>query len=81
MLDNDVLILQNCMDFLKVKLGSCSETCLTSSHNENQVIDIKDEDCPVGEGDEEEEEEEDHLPIPFTPMNPEYDVSFVCIDC
>jgi len=76
MIDNDMLILQNCMDFLKVKLGSCSETCLSSSHNENEVVDIKDEDCSVGEG-----EEEDPLPIPFAPMNPEYDVSFVCIDC
>ena len=78
MIDNDVLILQNCMDLLKVEPGSCSETYLTSSHNENQVVDIKVEDSSVGEGDE--EEEEDPLPIPFTPMNPEYDVSFVCID-
>ena len=76
MIDNDVLILQNCMDLLKVELGSCSDTCLTSSHNENQVIDIKVEEGSVGE-----REEEDPLPIPFTPMNPEYDVSFVCIDC
>jgi len=76
MTDNDLLILQNCMDFLKVKLGSCSETCLTSSHNENQVVDIKVEDCSVGE-----REEEDPLLITFTPMNPEYDVSFVYIHC
>jgi hypothetical protein len=76
MIDNDLLILQNCMDFLKVKLGSFSETYLTSSHNENQVVDVKVEDCSVGEG-----EEEDPLLTQFTPMNPEYDVSFMCIDC
>jgi hypothetical protein len=71
-----MFILQNCMDFLKVKLGSFSETCLTSSHNENQIVDVKVEDCSFGE-----REEEDPLLIPFTPRNPEYDVSFVCIDC
>jgi len=76
MIDNDMLILQNCMDFLKVKLGACSETYLTPSHGENQFVDVKDEDCPVGEG-----EEEDPMPIPFTSMNPEYDVSFVYITC
>jgi hypothetical protein len=78
MIDNNVLILQNCMDLLKVEPGSCSETYLTSSHNANHAVDIKVENCSVGEG---SEEEEDPLPIPFTPMNPEYDVSFVCIDC
>jgi hypothetical protein len=76
MIDNNLVILQNCMDFLRVKLGSCSETCQTSSHNENQVLDIKVEDRSVGE-----QEEEDPLVIPFTSVNPEYDVSFVCIDC
>ena len=76
MIDNDVLILQNCMNLMKVEPRSCSETHLTSSHNENQIVDIKDEDCSVGEGDE-----EDPMPIPFTPMNPEYDVSSVYIDC
>jgi hypothetical protein len=76
MIDNDLLILQNCMDLVKVEPGSCSEeTYLTSSHNENQVVDIKVEDCSVGE------QEEDPLEIPFTPLNSEYDVSFVCIYC
>jgi hypothetical protein len=76
MIDNDVLILQNCMDLLKAEPGSCSETYVTSSHSENQVVVIKVEDPSVGE-----REEEDPLPTPFTPMNPEYDVSFMCIDC
>jgi len=65
------------MNVLKVEPSSCSETYLTSSHNENQVVGIKVEDCSV---EEEEEEEGDPLPIPFAPMN-QYDVSFVCIDC
>jgi len=73
---NDLLILQNCVDLLKVEPGSCSETCLTSSHTENQVVVVKVEDSSVGEG-----EEADPLLTPFTPMNPEYDVSFVCTDC
>jgi hypothetical protein len=64
------------MDLLKVEPGSCSETCLTSSHTENQAVDIKVEDCSVGERDE-----EDPLLLPLTPVNPEYDVSFMCIDC
>jgi hypothetical protein len=65
------------MDFLKIEQGSCSETHTTSSHNENQVVDIKVEDGSVGEG----EAEEDPLLSAFTPKNPEYDVSFVCIAC
>jgi len=67
-----MLILQTCMDLLKVEQGSCSET---SSHNENQVVDIKVEEGSDGEG------EEDPLLMGFTPMNPEYDVSFMCIAC
>jgi hypothetical protein len=82
MIDYYVLILQNCMDLLKVESGSCSETCLTSSHDENQVVGIKVEEGSVGEGEEEEEEEEeDPLLIPLTLVETEYDVSFVCIDC
>ena len=41
MIDSDVLLLQNCMDLLKVEPGSCSEACLTSSHDENRVTDVK----------------------------------------
>jgi hypothetical protein len=72
MIDNDVAILQNCMDLMKVEPGSCSETCLTSSH-ENRVIDIK-----VEEGSN-AEEEEDPLLIPFTPIKSEYEVSVICV--
>jgi hypothetical protein len=74
MVDNDVLILQNCIGSLKVEPGACRETCLTSSHNENQVIDIKVE---VGSN-AEEEEEEDPLLIPFKPVKSEYEVSVIC---
>jgi hypothetical protein len=63
------------MDLLKVEQGSCSETYITSSHNENQVVDVKVEEGSIGEG------EEDPLLTAFTPTNPEYDVSFVCIAC
>ena len=77
MVDNDVLILQNCIGSLKVEPVACSETRLTSSHNENQFIDIKVE---VGSNaeEEEEEEEEDPLLIPFKPVKSEYEVSVIC---
>jgi hypothetical protein len=78
MIDNDMLILQRCVGLPKVQPSSCSETCVTSSQNENQVLDMKVEEGSVGEG---EEEEEDPLLIPFPAMKTEYDVSFVCIDC
>jgi hypothetical protein len=63
------------MDLLKVEQGSCSETYTTSSHNENQVVNIKVEEGSDGE------EDEDPLLMGFTPMNSEYDVSSVCIAC
>ena len=76
MIDNCMLILQNCMYSLKVEPGSCSETCVTSSRVENRVIGIKVEEDPIVE--EEEEEEEDPLLIPFTPIKSEYEVSVIC---
>ena len=72
MIDNDVLILQNCMDLLKVEPGSCSDTCLASSHNANSVIDIKVEECSNAAGGE-----ADPLLIPFTPIKSEYEVSVI----
>jgi len=72
MIDNYVLILQNCMDSLKVEPGSCSETYATSSCVENQVIGIK-----VEEGSN--VEEEDPLLIPFTPIKSECEVSVICV--
>jgi len=76
MIDNYVLILQYCMDSLKVEPGSCGETYVTSSRVENGVIGIKVEE---GSNVEEEEEEEDPLLIPFTPIKSEYEVSVICV--
>lgn len=42
---------ENCMDLVKAEPGSCSKTWLTSSHDENLVIDMK-----VEEDTDEEEE-------------------------
>jgi hypothetical protein len=39
-IDKGMVVLQNCMDFMKVEPGSDSETC----HDGNQVIDMKAED-------------------------------------
>lgn len=52
MIDKSVVVLQNCMDLLKVEPGSCSEECLTSSHDGNQEVrNVQEEDpllmCPV----------------------------------
>jgi hypothetical protein len=70
MIDNDVLILQNCKDLLKVEPGSCSDTCLTS-HNENTVLGIKVEVSNAAG------KEEDPSLIPFTPIKSEYEVSVI----
>jgi hypothetical protein len=51
MVVNIILVLQNCMDLVKAEPGSCSKTWLTSSHDENLVIDMK-----VEEDTDEEEE-------------------------
>jgi hypothetical protein len=65
------LILQNCTDLLKVELGSCSEACLTSCHDGNEVIDIKVEEVV------DREEEEDPLLITFPVIKAEHEVSSV----
>jgi hypothetical protein len=44
-IDKGVMVLQMCMDFLKVEPGLSSETCPTS-YDENQIIDIKIEEDP-----------------------------------
>jgi hypothetical protein len=73
-IDDDVVILQNCMDSLKVKPNSCSETCATSSNDGNQVTSMKAERISdIGEG-------EDPLLIKFPAIKVEHEVScmFVC---
>jgi len=57
---------------LKVEPGSCSDTCPTSSYDENKVIDIK-----VEEGSNAAGEEADPLLIPFTPIKSEYEESVI----
>jgi hypothetical protein len=51
---DDMVVLQKCMNMLKIELGSHTETCLTSSGDGNhvfgikaeEVADIKEEDDP-----------------------------------
>jgi hypothetical protein len=45
-----MLVLQNCMDLLQAEPGSCTMTCLMSSHDENQAtgIKIKEDTCVSG---------------------------------
>jgi hypothetical protein len=47
MIDKSVVISQNCMDLLKVEPGSCSETCLISSHDGNQEVTTVQEEDPL----------------------------------
>jgi biotin synthase-related radical SAM superfamily protein len=42
--DKSVLVVQNCIDLLKVVTGSCSNTCQMSSDSKSHVISLKDED-------------------------------------
>jgi hypothetical protein len=41
MIDNGKMVLQNCMDCLKVEPGLSAEICPASTHDGAQVIDIK----------------------------------------
>jgi hypothetical protein len=43
LIDKVVLLLQNCINLLKVVPGSYNETSVTSSHDINQVLNIKSE--------------------------------------
>jgi hypothetical protein len=42
-----IVVLQNCMDLLKVEPGSYSETCLVSSHDGNQEVTSLQEEDPL----------------------------------
>jgi hypothetical protein len=66
-IDNGMMVLQNCTDFLESLPGSCSETYLTSFHDGNEVMSIKVEAVT--------EEEEDPLLITFPGVKAEYEVS------
>jgi hypothetical protein len=66
-----MVVLQNCIDLLKVVPGSYSEVYLSSSHDGNQVVNIKVEDFAGVE------EEEDPLLIEFPVIKPEHEVSYM----
>jgi hypothetical protein len=68
-----MVVLQNCFDLLKVVPGSYSETSLTSSHDGNQVINIKVEDFA------DTQEEEDPLLIKLPVMKSEHEVSYMSV--
>jgi len=67
---NIIVVLQNCVDFVKAEPGSCSETWLKSSHDENLVIDVKVEE-------DTDEEEIYPLPMVFAAVKSENEVSSV----
>jgi hypothetical protein len=67
MMDDGVMVLQNCTDCLKGLAGSCSETCLTSFRDGNEVMGIKVETIT---------EEEDPLLVTNPGVKTEYDVSW-----
>jgi hypothetical protein len=69
MIDMVFVVLQNCMDLLKVEPGSDSETC----HDGNQVIDIKVEEVT------DIQEEEDPLRRTFTVIKTEHEVSCISV--
>jgi hypothetical protein len=73
MTDEDVMILQNSMDFLKVEPGSSSETCPTS-HDGDQVSDIK-----VEASDTEEVEDPLLVTLPVIKTESEVSCMYACL--
>ena len=67
-IDNVVAVLKKCPDLLKDQCCSCTEACLTSSDNKNQVTRIKVKDLKHAK-------EEDPLQITCPAVNREHDVS------
>jgi hypothetical protein len=59
------MILQDCNDFVKIEPGSSSETCTASSHDGDQMIDIKVEEVAI--------------PITFKRIKTEHEVSSVSV--
>jgi hypothetical protein len=65
-IDKGTMLLQNCMDFLRIESGSSSQTsCLTSSHDGNQMIDVIVEEGPI--------------PITFKRVKAEHEVSCMSV--
>jgi hypothetical protein len=69
MIDKIMMVLQNCMDSLKVEPGSDSETYPTPSHDGTQIFDIKVEEAS------DIEVVKDPLLIPFPEIKSEHQVS------
>jgi hypothetical protein len=69
------MVLQNCMDFLKIELGSMSETCPASSHDGNQIADIKVEEA----SDTQEVEDPLLITVPEIKAEPEVSCASVCV--
>jgi hypothetical protein len=68
-----MVVLQNCMDLLKVVPASYSETCLSSSHDGNQVIDVKVEDAT------DIQEQEDLFLTNFSAVQTDHEVSCMSV--
>lgn len=71
MIDEDLVFLQNCIDFLKVAPGSHSDICVPS-HDRYQLSDIKVEYLA------DIQQEEDPLLITSPVIKSEHEVSCVC---
>ena len=63
------------MDLLNVKTGSCNETCVTSSHDGNEVISIKVENILCMD---EEEEDNECVLKSFPSLKSDHEVRCVC---
>jgi hypothetical protein len=72
-IDNDMMVLQSCMDFLKVDPGSISETCPAFSYDENQITDIKVEEAS------DTQEVQDPLLITLPEIRAEHGVSCMSV--
>jgi hypothetical protein len=71
-----MVVLQNCMNILKVGPHSYGEPCLTSSHIGNQVTNIKVEDV----ADIQEEDEPISTTLPVIKAEPEVSCMSMCPD-
>jgi hypothetical protein len=71
-IDKGMVVLQNYMDLQKDVPGLCSEMCLSSSHDENQVINIKVEATDI-------QEDEHPMLITFPVIKAEHKVSCISV--
>jgi hypothetical protein len=69
-----VLVLQDCIDLVKAEPGSCTETCVTSSCERNEVTGIK-----VEVTDETEEEGQELVTSPVVKAELEVRCMYVCM--